>query len=144
MVSSSESTASPGGSSLPVKTLRRSHYGTVLIADRHCPDMHRRPMSRLVMKEAVGLHGSRTVQGRSKRTTLWAQLAFHVIAVQLNVVCARTAHYLMPQVAGDPLGAVIPKHDLVFEVNRAHADPHRLQNDAIDLRILDCSHGRLR
>src|SRR5215469_8856390 len=83
--------------------------------------MNRHPMSVMVSQIDLRLARASVSHGALQRAFLPADLPSVLIAMHQDVVPAKTAHHLLPQVAGHSFRSLVPVRNLAEAVHQVHA-----------------------
>jgi len=113
----------------------------VRVADRDGAGADGNFVSGFVVEETEGVSGAGGFDGLGERTSLAAEFASRLIAVEQGVRDAGLADDFVAGMTSDAFGAVAPEDYFFLRVDDAEADGQAFQDAAAEFEIVECGHG---
>jgi hypothetical protein len=85
--------------------------------------MHEHLVSHLVTKINMSIFAHAIVHGSKERTLCSTAVTSHSVAVCENVFVANASYHLMPEIAGNPLRAIVPEDNLPVAIHQTDTSP---------------------
>ena len=124
-----------------IKAFRGSDYGALPVADGYSADANRYAVAGAVMEEHLDFAGPAVVDGRDDGTSRAAMETVAFVALGEDVIVANVAENLVAPVAGNLLGAVIPKQNFSIAPDEVDPSLYAVEDDAENLWIMQSQHA---